>query len=322
MRSDHADPGSLTGVRFDFSLGDEPLSRRADARAAAPQGPRRGHDRARCRRPRSGGCAATAPTSSSRTARRWRPAGAGSRRRPRTSSGSAPSSSVRSSCCPQGRFQQFLEADSGQREQILRALFETGRYADIERALHDEALALKRAADTITTQRDEVLREAEADDAETLADRCARLAVDQSEAREHAQQAARDDAAAQQALAGRQRSGAQAQGARRRSRRGRRPDCPRRRGAGAADGARGRPARRRGSRRGATGRRDGDAPGDGARSGRRGRRGRGSGHGRVRRGRSGPRDRGRAHERARARRRRGEPPAGLPGTRRGARRRP
>ena len=58
---------------------------------------------------------------------------------------------------PQGRFQQFLEADSGQREQILRALFETGRYgATSNWRCTDEALDAQRSAEQITTQRDEV----------------------------------------------------------------------------------------------------------------------------------------------------------------------
>ena len=47
-----------------------------------------------------------------------------------------------------------------------------------------------------------MLRQAEADDAEALAERCARLAVDHADACQLAEQAARDDTAAQQALAG------------------------------------------------------------------------------------------------------------------------
>ena len=198
---------------------------------------------------------------------------------------------------PQGRFQQFLEADSGQREQILRALFETGRYADIERALHDEALALKRSAEKIAERRDEVLRNAEVDDAETLADRCARLAVDYTEASQHAEQAERDDAAAQQALAGGREAARQLK---------ERDDAAAEVAALAArdaeiqarrSGTRGRPARRRGRRRGATGRRGRGALRRGPHGGRRRRRG---GRRRPRLRSPPPEERSRPRPRARA----------------------
>jgi DNA repair protein SbcC/Rad50 len=201
MRSDHADPDTLTEVRFDFSLGDDLY--RAE-RAPEQQ------------RPKARG---TGTTTHLQEASLWRLRRDGTHGlvpdgTPLASGWSKVTAKAEDILgfraeqfrqvvmLPQGRFQQFLEADSGQREQILRALFETGRYADIERALHDEALTLKRSAEKITTQRDEVLRQAEVDDAEALAERCARLAVDHADACEHAEQAARDDAAAQQAVAG------------------------------------------------------------------------------------------------------------------------
>ena len=201
MRSDHADPGTLTEVRFDFSLGDDLY--RAE-RAPEQQRPKvRGEgttthlQEATLLRLRRNGTDGLVPDGAP-LASGWSRVTA----KAEDILGFRAEQFRQVVMLPQGRFQQFLEADSGQREQILRALFETGRYADIERALHDEALALKRSAEKITAQRDEVLRQAEVGDAEALADRCARLAVDHADACEHAEHAARDDATAQQALAG------------------------------------------------------------------------------------------------------------------------
>ena len=201
MRSDHADPDTLTRVRFDFSLGQElyraertPEQERPKVRG---EGTTTHLQEATLWRLRGDGADAPVPDGAP-LATGWSRVTA----KAEDILGFRAEQFRQVVMLPQGRFQQFLEADSGQREQILRALFETGRYADIERALHDEALTLKRTAETITTQRDEVLRQAETDDAETLADRCARLSVDYTEACQHAEQAARDDAAAQQALAG------------------------------------------------------------------------------------------------------------------------
>ena len=200
MRSDHADPDTLTRVRFDFSLGDDLY--RVERTPEQPRPKVRGEG----------------TTTHLQEAALWRLRGGADGHEPDGTPLATGWSRVTARAedvlgfraeqfrqvvmLPQGRFQQFLEADSSQREQILRALFETGHYADIERSLHEEALALRRIAEKIATQRDEVLRQAEADDAEALADRCARLSVDRTEACQHAEQAARDDAAAQQALAG------------------------------------------------------------------------------------------------------------------------
>ena len=200
MRSDHADPDTLTEVRFDFSLGDDlyrveraPEQQRPKVRG---EGTTTHLQEATLWRLRRDGPEDLA-TDGTPLASGWSKVTA----KAEDILGFRAEQFRQVVMLPQGRFQQFLEADSGQREQILRALFETGRYADIERALHDEALTLKRSAEKITTQRDEVLRQAEVADAEALADRCARLAVDHADACEHAEQAARDDASAQQALA-------------------------------------------------------------------------------------------------------------------------
>jgi DNA repair protein SbcC/Rad50 len=200
MRSDHAHPDTLTEVHFDFSLGDDlyrvartPEQQRPKVRGEGTTTHLQEATLWRLRRDGAGELV----TDGAPLASGWSKVTA----KAEDVLGFRAEQFRQVVMLPQGRFQQFLEADSGQREQLLRALFETGRYADIERALHDEALALKRSAEKITTQRDEVLREAEVDDAEALADRCARLAVDHADACEHAEQAARDDACAQQALA-------------------------------------------------------------------------------------------------------------------------
>jgi exonuclease SbcC len=201
MRSDHADPDTLTRVCFDFSLGDDlyraertPEQQRPKVRGEGTTTHLQEATLWRLRRDEAGSLVPEgAPLASG-----WSKVTA----KAEDVLGFRAEQFRQVVMLPQGRFQQFLEADSGQREQILRALFETGRYADIERALHDEALALRRSSEKITTQRDEVLRQAEVTDPEALADRCARLTVDHADACELADQAARDDAAAQQALAG------------------------------------------------------------------------------------------------------------------------
>ncbi len=201
MRSDHADPETLTRLRFDFSLGEDlyrvertPEQQRPKVRGEGTTTHLQEATLWRLRRDGAGGLAPDgAPLATG-----WSKVTA----KAEDILGFRAEQFRQVVMLPQGRFQQFLEADSGQREQILRALFETGHYAEIERALHDEALDLKRSAEKITTQRDEVLRQAEVGDAEALAERCARLAVDHADACLLAEQAARDDTAAQQALAG------------------------------------------------------------------------------------------------------------------------
>lgn len=101
---------------------------------------------------------------------------------------------------PQGRFQKLLEADSKEREQILRALFDTAHYGHIEQALKDEAMTLKRAAERVEERRTELLDHAEAPSVDDLADRCARLAADVTEAAEQADEAAVADEFARAAV--------------------------------------------------------------------------------------------------------------------------
>ena len=48
---------------------------------------------------------------------------------------------------PQGQFQAFLRADSGQRHQLLARLFRTGRFERVETWLRDHRLGLRRTSD-------------------------------------------------------------------------------------------------------------------------------------------------------------------------------
>jgi len=188
MRSDHADPSTLTRVRFDFSIGDD-LYR--VERLPEQQRPKlRGEG----------------TTTQLQEATMWR-------LRRRDDDALAPDGAPLASgwtnvkaqaedvlgfrgeqfrqvvMLPQGRFQQLIEADSSEREQILRALFDTGHYAAIELALKDEAATLRRESERVSTQRDEVLRQAEAASADDLRERCARLTVDAGDAAQHADEA-------------------------------------------------------------------------------------------------------------------------------------
>jgi exonuclease SbcC len=200
MRSDHARPETLTRVSFDFSLGEDLY--RVERIPEQERPSRRGDG----------------TTTQHQEATMWRLRRADDGR---LSEHGAPLatgwSKVRAAAedvlgfrgeqfrqvvmLPQGRFQQLLDADSGEREQILRALFDTGHYADIELALKDEAAGLREAARKVATQREEVLRQAETDDLDDLEERCARLALETTAATGYADEADVADEAARRALA-------------------------------------------------------------------------------------------------------------------------
>ncbi len=185
MRSHHADPGALTLVRFDFSIGGDLY--RVER---IPEQERPSH--------RGSGT-----TTQKQEATLWalRPGPDGARDvdgAPLATGWTKVSAKAEDVLgfrgeqfrqvvmLPQGRFQQLLEADSAQREQILRALFDTGHYAAIELALKDEAATLRRAAEKVVTRRDEILRQAETESADDLSERCARLSVEAGDAARHA----------------------------------------------------------------------------------------------------------------------------------------
>lgn len=176
MRSDHADSALLTRVEFDFALGPdvyrivrEPEQERPKVRGEGT-------------------------TTHHQTATIWRLGDSRTEGKPLATGWTKVSDEAEALLgfrseqfrqvvmLPQGRFQKLLAADSREREQILRALFDTGHYTAIELALKDEAAGLHKAADRVKTQREEVLGQAGADSAEGLEERRARQTVEAQEA--------------------------------------------------------------------------------------------------------------------------------------------
>ncbi len=144
MRSDHADPALLTRVEFDFALGADVYRIVREPEQERPKAPRRRHDDAspdgddlapaprRDGRPGDGKPLATGWTKVSDEAEALL--------------GFRGEQFRQVVMLPQGRFQKLLAADSREREQILRALFDTGHYTAIELALKDEAAGLHKAS--------------------------------------------------------------------------------------------------------------------------------------------------------------------------------
>lgn len=200
MRSDHADPGTLTRVVFDFSIGADlyrverlPEQERPKLRGEGTTTHLQEATMWRLRR--GGGGALTLDGTPLATG--WTKVKA----KAEDVLGFRGEQFRQVVMLPQGRFQQLIEADSNEREQILRALFDTAHYAAIELALKDEATALRRAAEKVITQHDEVLRQAESASADDLRERCARLTVDAQDAAQHADEAEAADKTAQKLLA-------------------------------------------------------------------------------------------------------------------------
>jgi exonuclease SbcC len=200
MRSDHADPGTLTRIVFDFSIGADlyrverlPEQERPKLRGEGTTTHLQEATMWRLRRGDDGALALDgAPLATG-----WTKVKA----KAEDVLGFRGEQFRQVVMLPQGRFQQLIEADSSEREQILRALFDTGHYAAIELALKDEAAVLRRAAEKVVTQRDEVLRQAESASADDLRERCARLTVDARDAARQADEAETADKAAQKLLA-------------------------------------------------------------------------------------------------------------------------
>lgn len=84
---------------------------------------------------------------------------------------------------PQGRFRDMLAADSGERERILRTLFQTHRYAAVEERLKEAAKAARQAVERAAERERALLVQAEAEGAADLAER-RRAVADEVAARE------------------------------------------------------------------------------------------------------------------------------------------
>ena len=196
MRSDHADPELLTRVIFDFALGDDLYRIHREPEQERPklkgEGTTRHAQSATIWRLRDDGDAEPSAEDGAPLATGWT----------KVSTTAEELLGFRSEqfrqvvMLPQGRFQKLLEADSKEREQILRALFDTGHYTAIELALKDAAKGLRDEAARVAAQHAEALRQAEAGSADDLGERCAKLAVAAEEAGAHAEEAeaARDEA--------------------------------------------------------------------------------------------------------------------------------
>jgi exonuclease SbcC len=88
---------------------------------------------------------------------------------------------------PQGEFRKVITADSKQRAEILRKLFETSRYAHIELLLKEKRNLLKRELDHFVTARTALLGQVEVDNAEALVDLISQLAQKFSESQKQTQ---------------------------------------------------------------------------------------------------------------------------------------
>jgi exonuclease SbcC len=200
MRSDHADPELLTRVTFDFALGAERFRIVREPEQDRPKlkgdGVTRHNQMATLWRLRDGDGVLDENGGPLETG--WT----------KVSVKSEELLGFRSEqfrqvvMLPQGRFQKLLEADSKEREQILRALFDTGHYGALELALKDAAKGLRDAAMRLAAQRAEALRQAETEGAEDLAERRDRLALGAAEAAAHAGEAEKARDEAQQRLQG------------------------------------------------------------------------------------------------------------------------
>ncbi|HZH28274.1 MAG TPA: AAA family ATPase [Azospirillaceae bacterium] len=76
---------------------------------------------------------------------------------------------------PQGRFREMLAADSGDREKILKVLFQTGRYAEIEQRLKDKAKAARVRLESLARHEQAVLAQAGAESLDEIRNRMADL---------------------------------------------------------------------------------------------------------------------------------------------------
>jgi len=101
---------------------------------------------------------------------------------------------------PQGRFRELLTAKSDARQDILERLFRTELYRRVEERLKQQAAGVRRDAERVGIQRDELLRQHELDSMQALSDRTAALQGELEQLQQQEQAARATLGAAQAAL--------------------------------------------------------------------------------------------------------------------------
>lgn len=189
MRSHHADPGTLTEVRFDFALGDKRYRVRRIPEQSRPA-------------LRGGG-----ETKQSLKADLWQIEGGAEKEieLPLATGASRVNEAVvrligfesaqfrQVIMLPQGKFREFLTSSTQEREKILQTLFGTEIYKRIEEALRDSARRIEQDAKEVRTLRQALLDQAAVPDEKALdlrlADQAAALKAQEASEKAAAQAA-------------------------------------------------------------------------------------------------------------------------------------
>lgn len=165
LRSHHAEPQTPTEVAFSFCIGTKAyrVTRRPAYERPAKHGPGMTKERVYARLERlttvdatsdAGAVLATSPGDVSEQVRELL--------------GFECEQFRQVAMLPQGRFEQFLLARSGDREDILRALFETSRYVQVEERLDLEAKRMQETVRNLRAERDGLLKPFEVSSAAEL----------------------------------------------------------------------------------------------------------------------------------------------------------
>jgi exonuclease SbcC len=85
---------------------------------------------------------------------------------------------------PQGKFRKFLSAGSTEREEILKVLFETGRYERLQKILKEMAKEAEGDVQRLRRQKEDELSRLEAEDVEGLEEKLSETESDLADAKE------------------------------------------------------------------------------------------------------------------------------------------
>ena len=176
MRSQHAAPDLLTEVEFDFALGERALPHPAAPATGAPAQARRRHGHAPRRRPPSGARSSgdERPGAAKPLADGWTDV----TRAAEDILGFRGEQFRQVVMLPQGRFQELLQAKSQDKEKILATLFDTAFYARVEIALKRARRHPLREHERLAIERETILEQVGATDADDLATQRTASAVD------------------------------------------------------------------------------------------------------------------------------------------------